>query len=143
MDLEVIQRDVARDGRFLVFSTGPFPQRPRDVRDVLREGQYQDGLPDREGGTPSGTDAEAPVGPNVLRCHRPLYCLIALGLDRERTLKRKLPETSLTEALGLLENVWWVRSDAGKSTREGVPQLAGRQKEILSALDATRYLPVG
>ncbi len=47
-----------------------------------------------------------------------------------------------TEALELIENVPWVRSGAGKSTREGVPQLAGKQEGILSALGSTRYLPV-
>ena len=63
-------------------------------------------------------------------------------MDGERTLKRKLPEMSITEALGLLENVPWMRSGAGKSAREGAPQLAGKQEEILTALGATRYLPV-
>ena len=72
-----------------------------------------------------------------------LYTAWLLWSWTEGTLKRKLPETSIIEALRLLENVWWVRSDTGKSTREGVPPLAGRQEEILSALDATRYLPVG
>ncbi|MDG6913617.1 MAG: hypothetical protein JRN35_11150 [Nitrososphaerota archaeon] len=71
-----------------------------------------------------------------------LYTAWLLWSWTERTLKRKLPEKSLSEALRLLENVPWVRSSAGKSIREGVPRLSGKQEEVLTALGATRYLPV-
>lgn len=71
-----------------------------------------------------------------------LYTAWLLWSWTERTLKGKLPEKSLSEALRLLENVPWVRSSAGKSIREGVPRLSGKQEEVLTALGATRYLPV-
>ncbi len=60
----------------------------------------------------------------------------------EQTLQRKYPEMSLAEALGHLENVAWVRFGTGKSVREWCTRLSGKADEILTALGATRYLPV-
>ena len=141
VDPEAVQRDRARDGRFLVFSTdlslsGPEMYETYFTRDGI-EKVFRTGKGELHG--------------EPMRKHRldrmyssatVLYTAWLLWSWTERTLKRKLPEMSLTEALGLLENVPWVRSGAGKSTRERVPQLAGKQEGILSALGATRYLPV-
>ena len=69
-----------------------------------------------------------------------LYTAALLWSWTERTLKRKLPEMSLTEALRHLDNVAWMRSGNGKTLREWWPRLNEKQEEILSALGATPYM---
>ena len=141
MDPEAVERDRARDGRFLIFSTdlslnGPEMYETYFARDgiekVFRTGKWELHM--------------EPVRKHWLdRMYSGATVLCTVWLAwcwTERTLKRKLPEKSLTEALGLLENVPCVSSDAGKSSRGGVPQPAGKQEKILSALGETRYLPV-
>ena len=141
VDPEAVQRDRARDGRFLVFSTdlslsGPEMYETYFARDgiekIFRTGKGELHLEPVRKHRLDRMYSSATV----------LYTAWLLWSWTERTLKRKLPKTSLTEALGLLENVPWVRSGVGKSAREGVPKLAGKQEEILTALGATRILPV-
>lgn len=60
----------------------------------------------------------------------------------EQTFQRKYPDMNLSKALGHLEKVAWVRSGTGKSVREWSTRLTQNQKEIMSALGATGYLPV-
>jgi hypothetical protein len=141
VDREAVERDRKLDGRFLIFSTdlslsGPEMYRAYFARDRI-EKVFRTGK------------GELSLGP--IRHHR-LDCLCAhatifytatlLWSWAERTLKRKFPEMSLPEALRLLENVAWVRFRAGKSVREMLTPLGDQQKEILSAVRATRYLPV-
>lgn len=141
VDPEAVERDRKLDGRFLIFSTdlslsGPEMYRAYFARDRI-EKVFRTGK------------GELSLGP--IRHHR-LDCLCAhatifyaatlLWSWAERTLKRKFPEMSLSEALRLLENVAWVRFKAGKSVREMLTPLGNQQKEILSAVRATRYLPV-
>ncbi|MHB1916002.1 MAG: IS1634 family transposase [Thermoplasmata archaeon] len=141
VDREAVERDRKLDGRFLIFSTdlslsGSEMYRAYFARDRI-EKVFRTGK------------GELSLGP--IRHHR-LDCLCAhatifytatlLWSWAERSLKRKWPEMSLSEALRLLENVAWVRFRAGKSVREMLTPLGDQQKEILSALGATRYIPV-
>ena len=141
VDPEAVQRDRGRDGRFLVFSTdlslsGPEMYETYFARDgiekVFRTGKGELHLEPVRKHRLDRMYASATL----------LYTAWLLWSWTERTLKRKLPEMSLTEALRLLEKVPWVRTAVGKSVREGVPRLSGKQEEILTALGATRYLPV-
>ena len=117
VDPEAVQRDRARDGRFLVFSTdlslsGPEMYETYFARDGIEQ-VFRTGK--------GGFHVE-PI--RKLRLDRMyssatvLYTAWLLWILKERTLKRKLPEMSLTEALGLLENVPWMRSGVGKTAQK-------------------------
>jgi len=141
VDPEAVQRDRARDGRFLVFST----DLSLSGREMYETYFARDGI-EKVFRTGKGELHLEPIRKQRLdRMYASatvLYTAWLLWSWTERTLKRKLPKMSLAEALRLLEKVPWVRSSTGKSVREGVPRLSGRQEEILTALGATRYLPV-
>ena len=141
VDREAVERDRGLDGRFLIFSTdltlsGPEMYRTYFARDGI-EKVFRTGK------------GELCLGP--LRHHRRdrleayatiFYTAALLWSWSEQTLRRKYPERSLSEVLGHLENVAWVRFGVGKSVREWSTRLTDEQKEILSALGATDYLPV-
>jgi hypothetical protein len=141
VDREAVQRDRARDGRCLVFSTdlslhgremyGTYFARDA-IEKVFRTGKGELHMEPVRKYRLDRMYASATV----------LYTAWLLWSWTERTLKRKLPKIGLTEALGLLEKVPWVRTGVGKSVREGVPRLSGKQEEVVTALGATRYLPV-
>jgi hypothetical protein len=139
--IEELKRDRARDGRFLVFST----DLSLSGSEMYETDFARDGI-EKVFRTGKGELHLEPVRKHRLdRMYASttvLYTAWLLWSWTERTLKRKLPEMSLSEALGLLEKLPWVRPGAGKSVREGVPRLSGKQEEILTALGATRYLPV-
>ena len=139
VDEEAVKRDRGLDGRFLVFSTdlsmdGPEMYRTYFARDGI-EKVFQ--------------NAKGEMNLEPTRRHRwdrlhgtatILYTAALLWSWTERTLKRKLPEMSLTEALRHLDNVAWMRSGNGKTLREWWPRLNEKQEEILSALGATPYM---
>ncbi len=141
VDPPAVERDRGLDGRFLIFSTdltlsGPEMYRTYFARDGI-EKVFRTGK------------GELCLGP--VRHHRRdrlgayatvFYTASLLWSWSEQTLQRKFPEMSLSEALGHLENVAWVRFGTGKLVREWCTRLTGRDEEILSALGATRYLPV-
>jgi len=140
VDAEAVQRDRGLDGRFLIFSTdlsldGPGMYRAYFHRDAI-EKVFRTGKGD------------LCLGP--LRYHRKdrldayatvFYTASLLWSWSERTLKRKFPDMSLSEALRLLEHVSWVRFGAGKIIREWATRLTNQQEEVLSAVGATSYLP--
>ncbi|MFZ1023083.1 MAG: transposase [Thermoplasmata archaeon] len=141
IDAAAVERERGLDGRFLIFSTdfslsGPEMYRTYFARDGI-EKVFRTG---------KGELCLAPLRHRRLdRLHAYatiFYTASLLWSWSEQTLKRKLPEMSLAEALGHLESVAWVRFGAGKSIREWSTQLTDEQNGILSALGATRYLPV-
>ncbi len=140
-DPQAVPQDRVRDTRSLVFGTDLSLSGPEMYETYFA----RDGI-ERVFRTGKGELHLEPVRkPRLDRMYASatvLYMAWLVWSWMEQTLKRKLPETSLTEALGFLENVSWVRPGAGKSAREGVPQPAGKQEEILITLGATRYLPV-
>lgn len=140
VDPEAVERDRGLDGRFLIFSTdlsldGPGMYRTYFQRDaiekVFRTGKGELCLGPLRYRKKDHLDAYATV----------FYTASLLWSWSERTLKRKFPEMSLSEALRLLEHVSWVRFGAGKLIREWATRLTNQQEEILSAVGATRYLP--
>ncbi|EQD77427.1 transposase (IS4) [mine drainage metagenome] len=137
---EAVERDRGLDGRFLIFSTdlslsGPEMYRTYFARDgiekVFRTGKGELCLGPVRHRRKDQLDAYATV----------FYTASLLWSWSEQTLQRKYPDMSLSEVLGLLENVAWVRFGTGKSIREWSTRLTDQQEEILSALGATRYLP--
>ena len=141
VDHEAVKRARGMDGRFLIFSTdlalsGKEMYRTYFARDgiekVFRTGKGELALTPLRWHRQDRTDAHATI----------FYAASLLWSWSEQTLKRKYPELSLTEALRSLENLAWVRSGSGKCAREWPMKPTDEQKELLSALGATRYLPI-
>ncbi|EQD42484.1 hypothetical protein B2A_10314, partial [mine drainage metagenome] len=114
---EAVERDRGLDGRFLIFSTdlslsGPEMYRTYFARDgiekVFRTGKGELCLGPVRHRRKDRLDAYATV----------FYTASLLWSWSEQTLQRKYPDMSLSEVLGLLENVAWVRFGTGKSIRE-------------------------
>ncbi len=140
VDPDAVERDRSLDGRFLIFSTdlalsGPEMYRTYFARDgiekVFRTGKGELCLGPVRHHRRDRLDAYATI----------FYTASLLWSWSEQTLQRKYPEMSLSEALSHLENVAWVRFGTGKSVREWSTRLTDEQKEIMSALGATDYLP--
>ncbi len=140
VDHEAVKRARGMDGRFLIFSTdltlsGKEMYRTYFARDgiekVFRTGKGELSLGPLRWHRQDRTDAHATV----------FYAASLLWSWSEQTLKKKYPERSLTEALHTLESLAWVKSGSGKSAREWPMKPTDEQKELLTALGATRYLP--
>ncbi|MDE1820280.1 MAG: hypothetical protein KGJ23_05815 [Euryarchaeota archaeon] len=140
-DTLLAERDRARDGRFLIFST----DLSLNGSEMYETYFASDGI-EKVFRTGKGELHLEPIRKQRLdRMYASATILFTAWLLwswTERTLKRKLPKMSLAEALRLLEKEPRVRTGAGKSVREGVPRLSGKQDEVLTAVGATRYLPV-
>lgn len=63
-------------------------------------------------------------------------------LSAPAEVQRKYPTMTLTTALGLLDNISWVKFGAGKSIREWVTRPTEVQEAILKPLGAGKILPV-
>ncbi len=141
VDHEAVKRARGVDGRFLILSTdltlsGKVMYRTYFARDgiekVFRTGKGEFSLTPLRWHRQDRTDAHATI----------FHTASLLWSWSEQTLKGKYPELSLAEALHSLEGLAWVRSGSGKSVREWPMKPNDEQKEILSALEATRYLPI-
>lgn len=140
VDPAAVERERGLDGRFMLFST----DLALDGREMYQSYFAKDAI-EKAFRTSKG---ELSLGPVRYRRKDRLdayatvvYMAYLLWSWAERRLKEKYPERHLSEALRSLEGVSWVRFGMGKSVREWCTRLTKEQKDLLTALGATGYLP--
>ncbi len=140
VDAVAVERERALDGRFMLFST----DLSLDGREMYQTYFAKDAV-EKAFRTSKG---ELSLGPVRYRKKDRLdayatvvYMAYLLWSWAERRLREKYPERHLSEVLRTLESISWVRFGAGKQVREWCTRLTKDQKDLLTALGATEFLP--
>jgi hypothetical protein len=140
VDPTAVERERVLDGRFLLFSTDLSLDGQQMYRTYFAKDAVEKAFRTSKG--------ELSLGPVRYRRKDRLdayatvvYVAYLLWSWAERRLQEKYPERHLSEALRALESVSWVRFGATKSVREWCTRLTNEQKELLTALGATEFLP--
>lgn len=140
VDQDAVKVERALDGRFLLFSTDLALDGQRMYKTYFAKDAIEKVFRTSKGDLSLGPvryrrkdrlDAYATV----------VYMSYLLWSWAERRLQEKYPNMRLSEAMRIVDNVSWVRFEAGKSVREWTTRLTGKQEEILSAVGAMEYLP--
>ena len=141
VDTEIVERNKAGDGRFIMFSTDP----DLSVEEIFNA-YFQRDIVEKAFCTIKG---ELKLGPIRFRRRDRIdaystivYLSYLLWSWTERKLKEKFPDMTLSQALDLVDDVTLVKFKSGRKVNDWITNLNRDQKKVLKHLGALDILPV-